>query len=758
MPLKEKLLLSFKKHHFYYRILLPFSIFSIILICIMSGINWYWIEDEYNQKIIESNQQLLKRASELSDQYLYEAYTTIINSSFLSAPKPTNMDRFITYGHQLKHSEFLDLYQSMSNICTQNTAISHISLYQYKSNLYLSTSEGLIYQASTHAPQTAKRLIKSGLNSQNNILYLTPTAPNHGLIVLRSIPLYSNFKTGNGFVSITLNTNNLWKQLQIPASSSFFILDNNGEMLINHANSAFSYDFLMDLSDDMALPSFFSYDGVRYRLDSVVSETSGWQYISFAPINTLNAGGRTRQQFILMMTFICILFSLAIVQRISVKAYQPIANLKNRLTKNYTSIEVKDDLSLIEETFSFLENQVDDVQKMIRKNSSIFLYKIFMDILTKKELSDIELMDKLELYGIPIVRSHFCLILIEFDTRVFYNLSLEQREYLISKSDILLKDFLNIPVLQSTEAHPDNRIAVLLNLDVEEYIPLSEQLELLPDYLYNQFHLHINLSFSTLIERLSDVSLIYERISKSMKYFFLLGYGNIFSNSLIKQLDDAPFTFSTDNYQKIECIIREGNADDFSNLMDQYQDIISSGNVSYQEANNFLIRTYRIAFNIGKELGLFDDTSKKEQILYDFQHAIDVSHSIECICLIVQMCHELVHEDVLNKDSMFIQQILDYINSHQKNDLSLSHVANMFNVSTGHLSRLFKSVTHQNFSTYVTNIKLEAAAAYLCQDPEQNITAIAADLGYYTPSYFTKLFKEKFGVTPSQYRRNIKKH
>lgn len=762
ISLKEKILLSFKKHNFYYRILLPFSIFSITLVCLMSGINWYRIENEFNKKIIESNQQFLKRASQLSDQYLYGNFTSILNSSFLDGFKTSKMDRFITYGDRLKPSEFLNLHQSITNICVQNSSVIQVSLYQYASDLYLDSFEGLVYNASKrplNSDQSLKNYLSTISGHEKGILYYASgpnSFPAKQIVMLRSVPLYTSFTNGSGFIAITLDTNSLWEQLNMSTTSkndSFFILDSEKKLLLEKSPSSISYEYLKSVSDSAEIPAFLTYNDIRYRLDEIVSEDSGWHYISCVPINILNAEVRTQHQLTLMITLICILLSLVIVQRISSKAYQPIVNLRNRLAKNYSSIESKDDLSIIEGTFSFLENQVDDIQKMLHKNSQVILYKLFMDILNKKELSDSQLLHKLELCGIHITQSNYCLLLIEFDKHVFYNLSLEQREYLITKSDSLLKDFLNEPIIQSAEAQPDNRIAVLLNLNPDNYLSLTEQLELLPDHLFDIFHIKINLAFSAPVLYLSEISKVYSQISEYMKYFFLLGYGNIFTDELIHKLDNTSFSFSLQDYQQIERMVRNGTPDEFSSLMESYQQIIESGGCSYQEANNFLIQTYRIAFNIGKELGLFNDPQKKEQILHDFNYAVDFAHSIECICLVVQMCHEFLNEEVLNADSYFIQQILEYIKTHQKEELSLSLVAQVFHVSTGHLSRLFKSVTNQNFSAYVINIKLETAAELLNNEPEKSISNIAAELGYYTPAYFTRLFKEKFGVTPSQFRK-----
>lgn len=757
--LKEKLLHSFQQRHFYYKILLPFSILSIILVCLMAGMNWYWIEDEYNQKIAEANKQFLKSASGISDSYFYGTFTSVLNQSFLDIGRTTLLERFITYGDKLKTPEFLELYQNLQNICTQNPQVTEVALYQEHSDLYLDNVRGLTYHASNMTSKSYEALqgyLAAG-NTQTEGLIYYPDDSTENIVILRSIPLYSNFSNKDGFIAMKLQTHDLWKELNLSSlsgSSSFFVLSPERQLLTEKSIAPDFYELLLEQADENGLPEFFTYGNTRYRLNEIQSEYSGYHYISCVPINILNAEVRVRRQIMLMFSLFCILFGILMVQRISSHAYQPIANLRKKLDHTLSDMEIQDDFSMIEETFSFLEGKVDDVQHMLDQNNTILLYKIFMDILNKKELSDSQLLHKLELCSVRITESAYCLLLLEFDNQVFHGLPMEQQEYLLTKSASIIKDFLRENVIQSAEVQPDNRLAVLLNLNPDHYSAMEEQFALLPDYLYEQLHIHCNLAFSGSIDRLSAVSGVYAEISEYFRYSFLLDYGNIFTEELIYKLDNKTFSLTLQDYKQIENMIRHGNPDEFSGLMEHYLKIVSSGECSYQEANNILIQIYRIAFNIGKELEVFKNSDKKEQILYDFNHAADFSHSLDCICLVVQMCYESIHEEVLNADSLFIQEIVAYIQQHCREDLSLSFVAQNFHVSTGHLSRLFKSVTGKNFSAHVSNVKLEAAAEMLNREPEKSIAAVAAEFGYYTPAYFTRLFKEKYGVTPSQYRKS----
>ena len=58
-----------------------------------------------------------------------------------------------------------------------------------------------------------------------------------------------------------------------------------------------------------------------------------------------------------------------------------------------------------------------------------------------------------------------------------------------------------------------------------------------------------------------------------------------------------------------------------------------------------------------------------------------------------------------------------------------------------------------NISDHINNIRLERAAMLL-RDGEMNISEVAYSLGFSSPNYFSTAFKNKFGVSPKEYRVN----
>ncbi|MFG6366097.1 helix-turn-helix domain-containing protein [Schaedlerella sp.] len=136
----------------------------------------------------------------------------------------------------------------------------------------------------------------------------------------------------------------------------------------------------------------------------------------------------------------------------------------------------------------------------------------------------------------------------------------------------------------------------------------------------------------------------------------------------------------------------------------------------------------------------------------------------EIASLLFQIIHKLTADYRMDRDSLKIylkehmsekiDRILNYINHYYYEPLSLTDVAAHFQVSETYLSRYFKKKTGQNFINYLNEVRIENAALEL-RGTDASITNIAMDSGFSTPSVLNRYFKKKYGITPSEYRKQI---
>ena len=95
-----------------------------------------------------------------------------------------------------------------------------------------------------------------------------------------------------------------------------------------------------------------------------------------------------------------------------------------------------------------------------------------------------------------------------------------------------------------------------------------------------------------------------------------------------------------------------------------------------------------------------------------------------------------------------------YINENYSQPLSMQSVCDELGISQTYLSRLFRKYSDTTFNAYLTCCRIEAAKTLLREKPDLLLRDVAACVGYEDSSYFTKVFHQYTGQTPSQYAAN----
>jgi len=114
---------------------------------------------------------------------------------------------------------------------------------------------------------------------------------------------------------------------------------------------------------------------------------------------------------------------------------------------------------------------------------------------------------------------------------------------------------------------------------------------------------------------------------------------------------------------------------------------------------------------------------------------------------------ETAPEHVRSGQSVLWQLVCDYLSEHWSDpNLSREGTARFFKRHPNHFSRFFHAHTQKNFRTYVNEIRLERSLQFL-RDLRYNVTDVAGLCGFTDVPYFILCFRQRFGITPGEYRK-----
>ena len=137
------------------------------------------------------------------------------------------------------------------------------------------------------------------------------------------------------------------------------------------------------------------------------------------------------------------------------------------------------------------------------------------------------------------------------------------------------------------------------------------------------------------------------------------------------------------------------------------------------------------------------------------------------ICLLQILLLELLREQIspagtklrttnaVNSENEIIRRAQQFISEHVREKLTVPSVARHVDVSPSYLTALFRKNLQISPGEYVRRIKLQESKQMIRED-NMNFTEIAAALQYSTVHHFSRQFKDKFGITPTEYAKSVR--
>ena len=108
-------------------------------------------------------------------------------------------------------------------------------------------------------------------------------------------------------------------------------------------------------------------------------------------------------------------------------------------------------------------------------------------------------------------------------------------------------------------------------------------------------------------------------------------------------------------------------------------------------------------------------------------------------------------------NTQLVAFIKEYISENSEKDLSLDVLGAMVHLHPNYLSKMFKEVAGENLSNYITDAKMKRAAELLLHT-DLKIQEVMNRLGYQKSQHFSKLFREKYGMSPREYRSEYREY
>lgn len=746
-----------------------YTVFTVGILLLSFSLSVNLFNKSFEKEIKESNQRLLTQVQIYVDKNLLDKVISIINENFLDPSSGSYPLNFIHQNNQPDTETVLGSVRSLSNTLINHDYIHSICLYRKSDDTILSTDQGL--RLNSFSPEVKissipyTNILKGLVSSSESKLWISPFDNKDNFIdtpmitYVQSIPLYTSFQNSNGCIILNFNQDLLFSQIYeiYGQNGDLMVIDSGGRLFAHSDPSKLMGKFELEENTKTIFLSNEGFDitkinGSNYGITWTRSSLNDWVYVSIVPVEALNKQAAAVQKIILMILGIILIFSFIMLNFITARLYSPL-NVLTRKAQDSFNIANKgeNELSYINNAFTFLSNKVDDMEETIKNNQDIIKYKTMIDILYGNIGDADDIKNSLKLFNSSLECNLYAIIIVEIDRNIFSRLSFEQREFVTLKANELISLFFSDKCNCICICHPSNCIVAILNFD--------EQNTVLPAFnnllgcLENKLRINFNIAVSKLNDQVSALTGIYTVTRDYLKYSYIYNYNNVFTHKIIERYEATSGDFDSNTINQMESFLKSGKAEKFKSLLSEQITRIKSNGYSYSYTQNLLLQTIGLISKVCREHGITSELLEKSRIMFNFNSISNLDECIRWINSIIDQYYESVNIRNISIDHEFIQKIVDYVSDHIANQISLNSVSDEFNIGSSHLSRLFKDSLDISFSDYILDKKLEKAAELFATEGDKSIAEIAEKLGYLTPAYFSKIFKGKYGMTPTLYKK-----
>ncbi|MFD2613841.1 AraC family transcriptional regulator [Paenibacillus gansuensis] len=113
--------------------------------------------------------------------------------------------------------------------------------------------------------------------------------------------------------------------------------------------------------------------------------------------------------------------------------------------------------------------------------------------------------------------------------------------------------------------------------------------------------------------------------------------------------------------------------------------------------------------------------------------------------------------EVLDEIDKTVQQAVHYLSTQYAEAVTIEMMAESLGYNRAYLSKIFKQRMKESPVTFLLHLRLDKARLLIRERPELTLEQIASSVGFNDPLYFSKQFKKRYELSPSDYRRAMER-
>ncbi len=609
---------------------------------------------------------------------------------------------------------------------------------------FLNYSSQEIYNALNNSTKPffipASPIAFAGGTPQNMVIYLYPVSPG-------SLHPYAT-------VFFIINESDLLKTVQSskynPSIQNIIVTDIDGNIICSSDdNEYFSVNDFEKLNMPIVkIDTDTPQENDQYVIANYYSASLEWMFYLVTPKQIITERTQVLKNTLWATIIAAVTLGIILAFAMSYYSYKPIKWLRESISHISPSAKANDDFNYIQSGIKQLSIEKTKLNSTIMRNREAVRNYVLTQYLYGFAHHISSLDEMAEDTGIILNHKVYCAAIFKIDkvyTSIHYKKFARNIENYLGE-----ENFDSYAVAESQHS----RILVLLANNICEIrdIKIKETLSTISKKLANNDNISGKWGVGKLINSKKELGRSLMEATAALDYYFPEEGELIFHANDMESNERSIHTLDLEvKIQRLKLFIYQNDTEAIEKSINGIIDTLKTSKLP-----PFLLRCY--CYDVLNEIIGVNQILKPDDIKYltslnDMFIPNHISSTNDIVEIIKKTAAYITKTNMpANLNATLIERIMDYIKNNCFDwNFSVQNLSEEFDMSPSNISHFFKTKTDYNITTFVLKLRLEKACELL-QDTDLTVKEISSKIGYIDVSSFIKIFRNKYNVTPGNYR------
>ncbi len=278
-----------------------------------------------------------------------------------------------------------------------------------------------------------------------------------------------------------------------------------------------------------------------------------------------------------------------------------------------------------------------------------------------------------------------------------------------------------------------DQVIVFLPIQNEPETSMNSRLQIIKQQLVKELQLEIALGIGKYYTHTKDMKSSYNDAQQALNKVLHLG-----RSDKLKEIEEI----ETRLIEEMKYNTVSENLYVLDRMLACYLEAFEFDKVKFKLGEMIIILNRKVGYQV--QIGLFN-VIEEMQLIQDEDELVKWARNR--VYHIIQQ----VQEDKMQGESELIIKTKTFIREHYPENLTLEKLAKQIPINPNYLSHIFKVETGTNLMDYLVTVRIEKAK-HLIESTQLSTKQIGIEVGYTDSNYFSRIFKKKTGVTPTDFR------